>query len=98
MNDEEGLFSTRDSLPEEIRKNTVAMGKIHTHVLLPLYCSFTLYGVLLYFTNIRGDFTLLPSLVTCQNSCALRERSATARKEIVLDSSICSKRSGTTWK
>ena len=31
MNDEEGLFSTRDSLPEEIRKNTVAMGKIPSH-------------------------------------------------------------------
>lgn len=27
MNDEEGLFSTRDSLPEEVKKNTVAMGK-----------------------------------------------------------------------
>ena len=31
MNDEEGLFSTRDSLPEEVKKNTVAMGKNKTH-------------------------------------------------------------------
>ena len=28
MNDEDGLFSTRDSYPEEIKKNTVAMGKL----------------------------------------------------------------------
>jgi hypothetical protein len=50
MNDEEGLFSTRDSLPEEIRKNTVAMGEIPAHVYLLFYLSFTFYnelGVLL---------------------------------------------------
>ena len=27
MNDEDGIFSIRDSLPEEVKKNTVAMGK-----------------------------------------------------------------------
>jgi hypothetical protein len=33
MNDEDGIFSIRDSLPEEVKKNTVAMGKppSHTH-------------------------------------------------------------------
>ena len=32
MNDEDGIFSIRDSLPEEVKKNTVAMGKPPTHI------------------------------------------------------------------
>jgi hypothetical protein len=61
MNDEEGLFSTRDSLPEEIRKNTVAMGEIYLY----LFCNFSLYyalGVLFSVFYAHVDFAVLPSL------------------------------------
>ena len=38
MNDEDGIFSIRDSLPEEVKKNTVAMGKnTHPDVCICIY-------------------------------------------------------------
>ena len=44
MNDEEGLFSTRDSLPEEVKKNTIAMGEYECPSLFvhhfSTYCSY----------------------------------------------------------
>jgi hypothetical protein len=37
MNDEDGIFSIRDSLPEEVKKNTVAMGKPPTDILILIF-------------------------------------------------------------
>ena len=43
MNDEDGIFSIRDSLPEEVKKNTVAMGKntdfSYVYICNSPYCS-----------------------------------------------------------
>lgn len=39
MNDEDGIFSIRDSLPEEVKKNTVAMGKNTDFTYVCIYSS-----------------------------------------------------------